>query len=65
MKGTEKAIKGEKSWKELETLGIVERVNPQDPNLWTSALHLQPKSDGSLRACSDFRPLNSKTQLDY
>ena len=64
MPGTEKAIKGEKSWKELEQLGIVQKVNPRDPTLWTSALHLQPKSDGSLRACSDFRPLNSKTQLD-
>ena len=52
------------SWMELEALGIVERVKPGDPTLWTSALHLQPKSDGTLRACSDFRPLNSKTRLD-
>ena len=64
MKGTEKAIKGKKSWDELVALGIVERVRPDDPTLWTSALHLQPKSDGSLRACSDFRPLNAVTTLD-
>ena len=28
MPGTEKAIKGKKSWSELEALGIVERVDP-------------------------------------
>ena len=27
-------------------------------------MHLAPKADGEIRACGDFRPLNSKTVLD-
>ena len=62
--GSPKAIQGEKNWKELEELGIVEKCDPQKCNFWTSALHLVPKPDGSLRVCGDFRSLNDKTLLD-
>ena len=64
MKGTPKEQMGRKSWMELLELGIIERVPPGEPTLWTTALHLQPKSDGTLRACGDFRPLNDRTALD-
>ena len=59
-----KALKGEANWRELEKLGIIERVDPQECNTWTSALHLVPKPDGELRVCGDFRPLNERTLLD-
>ena len=64
MPGSPKYTQGEKDWKDLERLGIVVPVNPQDGNLWTSALHLAPKPDGTYRACGDFRALNDKTTLD-
>ena len=50
MPGSPKAIQGEKNWRELEKLGITERVNPSECNTWTSVLNLVPKPDGSLRA---------------
>ena len=64
MPGSPKALQGEKNWRELETLGITERVNPSECNTWTSALNLVPKPDGSLRATGDYRLLNNKTLLD-
>ena len=64
MPGSPKAIQGEKEWRHLQKLGIVAEVDPQETNLWTSALHLAPKPDGSLRPCGDFRQLNDKTLLD-
>ena len=64
MPGSPKAIQGEKDWRELEELGILEKVNPQDSNIWTSALHLAAKPDGTLRVCGDFRELNQKTLMD-
>ena len=64
MPGTEKEIKGKQNWKQLEQMGIIERVDPQAINVWTSPLHLVPKPDGELRACGDFRILNDKTTLD-
>ena len=64
MPGTPKAILGEKSWRKLETLGIIEKVDPSETNIWTSALHLVPKPDGTLRCTGDYRALNDKTELD-
>ena len=37
--------------------------NDESP-VWTSALHLQIKADGSLRPCGDYRLLNQRTNLD-
>ena len=64
MPGSPKAVQGEKNWRELERLGITERVNPSECNTWTSALNLVPKPDGSMRATGDYRILNNKTLLD-
>ena len=64
MAGSPKAVEGERQWRELERLGIIEPVDPSINNTWTSALHLAPKADGTLRVVGDFRPLNLKTILD-
>ena len=53
-----------KAWKQLIDLGIEEKVNPSDPNLYTSPLHFTPKADGSLRPVGDYRLLNRLTELD-
>ena len=63
MPGSPKEQKGKAAWKELEKLGVIERVNPKDSNIWTSALHLVQKPDGTMRATGDYRPLNDRTQL--
>ena len=62
--GSPKAVEGKKAIKELERLGIIERVDPSLPNNWISPLHLVPKPDGSLRPTGDFKVLNKKTVLD-
>ena len=64
MPNSPRAIQGEKAWRELEKLGIIAKVNPQDCINWSSPLHLAPKTDGSLRPCGDFRALNDLTDLD-
>ena len=64
MPGSPKAVQGKKDWENLEKLGIVERVPPHECNFWTSAIHLVPKPDGTIRCCGDFRLLNDKTLLD-
>ena len=64
MHGSPREVAGKKAWLELERLGIVERIKPGDPTTWSSALHLAPKCDGTLRPCGDYRALNSKTVLD-
>ena len=63
MPGSPKELGGKAALQELEQLGVIERVNPQDSNLWTTALHLVKKPDGSYRATGDYRPLNDKTHL--
>ena len=62
--GTPKAIQGEKAWRELEKLGVIEKVDPSEANIWTSPLHFVPKPNGELRPVGDFRPLNDVTTLD-
>ena len=62
--GSPKAVKGKAAWDQLDKLGIIERVNPSDPNNWISPLHLVPKADGSLRPTGDYRGLNIRTVLD-
>ena len=64
MPGTPRAIEGEKAFKELIELGIVEPVDVSKPVTWSSALHLQPKPSGGWRPVGDFRQLNSKTLVD-
>ena len=62
--GSPKAIKGKKTWDQLVKLGIVEKVDLAKANTWRSALHLAPKSDGSMRPTGDYRGLNLRTELD-
>ena len=62
--GSPKAVEGKKAIKELEKLGIIERVDPSKPNNWVSPLHFAIKPDGSLRPVGDFKVLNRKTVLD-
>ena len=62
MPNSEKAIKGKEAWDQMVKLGVVERVDPNANTGWGSPLHLVPKPDGSMRPCSDFRQLNSKTE---
>ena len=62
--GSPKAIQAEKDFLELERLGIIERVNPEDANTWSSPIHFVDKGDGTLRPVGDYRLLNDKTELD-
>ena len=62
--GSEKEKKAKEAWFQLIELGIVERVDPSQSNIYTSPVHFVPKPDGSLRPTGDFRSLNLKTELD-
>ena len=62
--GDQGAVKGEAAWREMDRLGIIKRLGRGEPTTWSSALHLQPKADGSIRCCGDFRALNHLTVLD-
>ena len=62
--GSEKAIKTEKAWKQLERIGVVEKVPAGEPTVWSSPLHIAVKADGSLRPVGDYRALNSLTEAD-
>ena len=56
MPGTKKDILGRERVLELEKLGVIERIKPNEPVTWSSALHLVPKDGEDLRVCSDFDP---------
>ena len=62
--GSPKHDQAKKDFLELERLGIIERVNPEDANTWSSPIHFVDKGDGSLRPVGDYRQLNDKTELD-
>ena len=62
--GSPKAVKGEKTLLEMEKVGILQRIGPNEPMLWSNPLHLVNKPDGSLRVCGDYRKLNTLTKLD-
>ena len=63
--GSHKAVEGQKAVQDLERLGIIERVDPNEPNHWSSPVHFTLKGDGkSLRVVGDYRLLNQKTILD-
>ena len=62
--GSPKERDGYKAWKELEELGVVERIGPGETTQWSSALHLVTKADGTQRPCGDYRGLNDRTLLD-
>merc|ERR1712077_129237 len=64
MAGTKRAIEVEKTWRELERLGVVEKVKSGEPTFWSSAMHVATKADGTLRPVGDYRALNDLTQHD-
>ena len=62
--GSPKAIKSKEAWMQLVKLGIVEKVDPETPNLWVSPIHFVPKPCGGMRPVGDYRALNLRTELD-
>ena len=62
--GSPKAIAGKAAWDQMEELGIIEKVDANDPSYYSSPLHLQDKPDGTQRPCGDFRALNDQTHQD-
>ena len=63
--GSDKEKKAKAAFDELIRFGIVERVNPEDPNTWSSPLHFVDKGDNTFRVVGDYRSLNSKTVPDH
>lgn len=63
--GSRKAELGYKRWMELDKLGVIKKMHPNEQITWSSALHFVPKDGNDLRVCSDFRPLNDRTALDH
>ena len=63
--GSPKAKAAEESFRELERLGIIEKVDPSKPNTWSSPVHFVPKPSGGLRVVGDYRRLNDLTELDH
>ena len=62
---SEKFEEGRKIWKEMEGLGVVERVKPNTLLQYTSPLHMVRKPNGrGWRICADFRKLNQITKTD-
>ena len=64
MAGSKKERDVKKVWFEMEELGIVEKIKKGEPVLWSSAMHIAPKADGSLRPVGDYRALNDRTLHD-
>ena len=62
--GSPKAIAGHAAWMQMVDLGIVEKVDANDSQYYSSPLHLQDKPDGTQRPCGDFRLLNDQTLKD-
>ena len=63
--GSEKSEMGRQIWKEMEQMGVVERVKPNTLLQYTSPLHLVKKPNGrGWRICADFRKLNQITKND-
>ena len=62
--GSEKYEKGLEAIQNLERLGIIERIDPNQPNHWSSPVHFVWKPDKTLRCVGDFRLLNQRTILD-
>ena len=63
--GSDKEKKAKAAFDELIRFGIVERVNPEDPNTWSSPLHFVDKGDNTFRVVGDYRGLNSRTVPDH
>ena len=55
---------GKAAWEKMERDGVIERLPPDTPTSYTSALHLVDKPGGGVRPCSDFRALNTQTVPD-
>ncbi len=56
----EQLLEAEKTFRELESLGIVRRSDSP----WSSPLHMVPKPNGSWRPFGDYRRFNSVTTAD-
>ena len=62
---SEKFEAGRKIWKEMEELGVIERVKPNTLIQYTSPLHMvQKPNKRGWRICADFRKLNQITKID-
>ena len=62
---SEKYEEGKKIWKEMEKVGVIERVKQESLLQYTSPLHLVRKPSGrGWRVCADFRKLNQVTKTD-
>ena len=62
---SEKFEEGRKIWKEMEKVGVIERVKQSSLLQYTSPLHLVQKPSGrGWRVCADLRKLNQITKTD-
>ena len=62
---SEKSEVGRQMWKEMETMGVIERVKQDTTIQYSSPLHLVKKPNSkNYRICADFRALNARTKRD-